>query len=479
MYKLSLFGLLAASFSCHAYYEAGPIEEPERCLETSPSYPNCNQVAIVKEKTPPREANVSDGRFVVHEWGTFTSLVDENGKTFTWYPLLGSKPLPRFVNSQWFQTVDGQWHWGKGWDFDAKTEPIQGTVRMETPVMYFYSDKERDLSVEVKFNNGYITEWFPHAAVPIQNPNVIKWNKVHLTPGAKEEYPSEDSGSEYYAARETDATPLVSTPPPRGDQSNVFFSNNKPPSVSEMIADGHANLNDLATQPQREKFLFYRGVGSFGVPLSAAIVSSTNDEQKLVLKNQQSEDIPGMILFMRKGDKIWFQVLDGMKQGESKPVTLNLTASPSGIEPVKEALISLLTEQNLYGREAKAMVKTWEEAWFEEGLRVFYIVPRPTTEKILPLSISEEADELERVLVGRIDVLTPELRKEIEASTKEILQLKLSPEQLASAPETQKLLARGRFVQPVIFALQNSTKDEDQKLAISTLLQELPRLQAK
>jgi hypothetical protein len=41
---------------------------------------------------------------------------------------------------------------------------LGGTVRMETPVLYFYSPRETTVSVKVSFAKGTITEWYPHAS---------------------------------------------------------------------------------------------------------------------------------------------------------------------------------------------------------------------------------------------------------------------------------------------------------------------------
>jgi hypothetical protein len=40
---------------------------------------------------------------------------------------------------------------------------LRGTVRMETPVMYFYSSHELEARVKVAFPHGLITEWYPQA----------------------------------------------------------------------------------------------------------------------------------------------------------------------------------------------------------------------------------------------------------------------------------------------------------------------------
>ena len=40
---------------------------------------------------------------------------------------------------------------------------LRGTIRMETPVLYFYSPRDVTVSARVAFSRGLITEWYPHA----------------------------------------------------------------------------------------------------------------------------------------------------------------------------------------------------------------------------------------------------------------------------------------------------------------------------
>ncbi|MFZ3368602.1 MAG: hypothetical protein WA239_15930, partial [Candidatus Sulfotelmatobacter sp.] len=61
---------------------------------------------------------------VAHEWGTFTSIAGRNGRAVRWMPLRGSTDLPRFVE----HFIDTQFKIG-----------LAGRIRMETPVLYFYS----------------------------------------------------------------------------------------------------------------------------------------------------------------------------------------------------------------------------------------------------------------------------------------------------------------------------------------------------
>ena len=55
--------------------------------------------------------------FVVHEWGTFTSISGTDNQVLEWTSYRGGAELPRFVHGSKLSAT--------------------GTVRMETPVVYF------------------------------------------------------------------------------------------------------------------------------------------------------------------------------------------------------------------------------------------------------------------------------------------------------------------------------------------------------
>src|SRR5205823_6868212 len=132
---------------------------------------------------------------------------------------------------------------------------LMGTVRMETPVLYFYASREATANVKVRFPKGVITEWYPRAAMSAFN-NTIDWHEVRISPASVPDFPVEPGWSHYYAARHTDAAPL-------------------------------------RVGSQNEKFLFYRGVGTFSLPLSAEIM----DDGKIVVKNLGADAISGIIFF--------------------------------------------------------------------------------------------------------------------------------------------------------------------------------------
>ena len=147
---------------------------------------------------------------VVHEWGTFTSIAGENGRAVQWLPQSGPTDLPDFVGRI---------------DCSLKGS-LSGTVRMETPVIYFYSPREMTVNVNVRFRQGVITEWFPRPARDSESTGndafrgEIAWTNVKVVPGAPRRFPVEREPNHYFVARETDAAPLR-WDPSRNDSCSI------------------------------------------------------------------------------------------------------------------------------------------------------------------------------------------------------------------------------------------------------------------
>src|SRR5205807_1391706 len=198
----------------------------------------------------------AENNLVVHEWGTFTSIAGKDGVALEWRPLNGPADLPKFVHT--IQEGDRGLR-------NAPKADLTAAVRMETPVIYFYSDNLMDVSVKVDFPKGKITEWHPQARLASAG---INWGRFKVMPGAPLNLPAEYSASHYFAARETDSAPI-----------QVCSTDGKP--------------------GQQEKFLFYRGVGTFDLPLSVKL-----DGDKLLLKNLSKNEIARLIIFENRGGKI-------------------------------------------------------------------------------------------------------------------------------------------------------------------------------
>src|SRR6185295_6554155 len=73
----------------------------------------------------------------------------------------------------------------------------------------------------------------------------------------------------------------------------------------------------------------------------------------------------------------------------------------------------ILIGQGLYPKEARAMIETWRDSWFEEGARIFYIVPNRAVDSILPLDIKPAPSQIARVFVGRMELITPAIEDDV------------------------------------------------------------------
>lgn len=331
---------------------------------------------------------------IVHEWGTFTSVTTADGQRQVWSPLTGPSDLPGFVYKSKQQTQFAQGDCVKcGWAY----------VRMETPVLYFYSERELSASVKVGFPQGSITEWYPQAR---EVGSGINWMNFTVKPGAMANFPIENAESHYYPARETDAAPLT-------------------------------------LGAEQEKFLFYRGIGNFDLPIKTRLAG-----EQVTVKNAGSEELTAAIVFENRGGQIGWRVVNSLK-GET---TVARPAVGQSVDALRGELQKLLAAQGLYEKEAAAMVKTWSDSWFEDGLRVFYIVPRKTTDAILPITITPAPTELNRVLVGRLEIITPEMELAIQSAAQKYLEG--TAESRAAA--LKALHPYGRFAEPTLRRLMEN-----------------------
>ena len=353
----------------------------------------------------PREtqANRRDvDQFAVHEWGTFTAVAASAGQTVQWRPLLGPSDLPDFVYS-YDHPQDGL----REPLTSAQTKGTQARVRMETPVLYFYVPEPMLVSAKVGFPEGQITEWYPRAASVGEDG--IDWGTFRVVPDTQVTLPNDGTKSHYYPARIADADPV-------------------------QVCSGEAL--------EHEGFLFYRGIGDFELSLGVTL-----DDRELTLTH--AAPVPVMI-FEREGDKVGFSLTDGQS-------IVQRPALDDNMHLVLTALYGVLIQQGLYEKEAAAMIETWKDQWFEEGLRAFYPLPAAETEAILPLTLDPRPAELVRVLVGRLEIITPQNEADVLAI--------LATD--AADVEVLTLLQRdhGRFAEPILASLAPESPRAERILA--------------
>jgi hypothetical protein len=340
--------------------------------------------------------------FFAHEWGTFTSIQGTDGVPLAWQSLV-ENDLPDFVYNR-TRAADAQL---LGAPLNPFTKgSIAATQRIETPVIYFYSLQPRTVDVRVDLPKGTITEWYPQISkfgpafgqtvTPFIDPqqrskSFIEWSKVQILPGSKAAFPDEKRPSHYYAARATDAAPIQVIPP-----------------ATQVI---QANGEGLP-KPQDEKFLFYRGVAHFPSPMMARATS----DQTVIMQNLLDQPLHHIFVIDQRNNDYAFSYhpeLAAKKELSADITTISSrTQRVTGREQLIQSMRKSLTAAGLFEKEAAAMVKTWEDSWFDEkGVRILYILPEKWVEATMPLKFTPAPTKIARVYVGRAELFTPKLEQ--------------------------------------------------------------------
>jgi hypothetical protein len=412
---------------------------------------------LVAAATRLLSADKTSNQYVAHEWGTFTSVQGGDGVLLEWQPLETSQ-LPKFVYN-WINP-------GAGRQLALTKATTLSLQRMETPVIYFYSASEQSVDVSVRFPQGVITEWYPQAseisrgalpplAAPTKigeekekpaatvasiKPNEVrkesyaKWGKIAIlperkNPDLKQTLPQDSSGSHYFAARMTDSDYLSS------------FAG--------------ANCSS-----EHEKFIFYRGVGNFDTPLRVTMSRAGT----ATLANAGRETLRHVFVLQLRDGTGNFHYVNRIDPGEQETVGLTPRSPMNPIEKVSHQLgqriAESLVKEGLYQREATAMVNTWKDSWFEqEGVRVLYVLPREWTDRVLPLTLKPAPRELTRVMVGRAEVITPEMQKTFAESLTKAIAGDLEARQNTIA----QMAKLGRFAEPAVrLVTKEATMQEKQ-----------------
>lgn len=330
-------------------------------------------------------------KFEAHEWGTFTSLVGSNG--ITQHGMYHEdEELPAFVHGFGVTQEDlrapipapvppprkpCRQKFCFGDEFFANNLITQ---KMETPVIYFYSDVKRDVTVNVKFPEGVVTDTYP---API---------RTSPTVGDIREAANGDTTFQVEVLPETQGmVPLVET-------GNIY---------------GHARnvaSNLVRTGKEQEKFIFYRGIGRF-----QPRISITSEAGNLQLNAARAADEPQALFLVHVSESGGSQLLNLGALKAGRPLTVaaetirGLREGKSGVGVGSQQslhLIAGLVQAGLKADEARAMVDTWEHGYLKvPGLRLLYILPKAEVDEILPLTMAPAPEKIVRAFVGRIEVM--------------------------------------------------------------------------
>lgn len=371
--------------------------------------------------------NLFAANLVVHEWGTFTSAQDSRGVLLDGI-YHEDEALPNFVyGREQFSKIKNSSKFllaCHGKPGCKRTEPTPvGTLlaaneKLETPVIYFYSKKPLTASIDVSFPGGIISQWFPNATTyspPIDQIQTLSQGQMSW---------------------------------------KVDILTDNSPTLPEVGADSiwapsrEVKSNPVRVGSETEKFIFYRGLGRFSVP-----VRITSSQTELVVSNPSPESISSAFVLEYTGESGSVLPLGQIDSHSDRSVKFsNLqkhrqTVS-SYITQVSKNIENALIQSGLYPDEALALVHTWTKSYFKtKGLRVLYILPRQWTDTILPMQIQPKPNELVRTLVGRIEVLTAQEEQEIS-------------DNLKRNPSFKEWTAElGRFAEPKLRRVIETSKD--------------------
>ena len=353
-------------------------------------------------------AGAQDPGLVVHEWGTFTTLQNEQGRELNAINI-DDEPVPEFVHnlsprllSPTFLT-DYQRTRMKGL---PRRHP-HVSMRLETPVVYFYPPADTPeplvVDVSVRFRGGWLTEFYPDA---------------------RADAPGLGRGFDFGELERSTVSSL------RWDRLRVGTEGRGPETSAHVWTTPRLDEAAAVTTAagQSEGYLFYRGVANQRAPLRVVTDGDTgraslhaNFGELSVLGEVRVRgawlvdvDDAGLVAYRTQPA---FTVT-----GDEVPVVARVETSfaaedfrAGNLDRLRREMQRELVADGLFENEAAAMLATWNRAYFESaGQRLFFVVPRQWTDHYLPLEIPAAAS-IERVMMARIELVTPRQRQLLEA----------------------------------------------------------------
>jgi hypothetical protein len=348
-----------------------------------------------KETLPP-----PPGGFTLHEWGTFTSVSGSDGVLLPGVER-SEEALPSFTYAHEAMhhnnSIAVPFSKGIAWQ-----RPLANvTVRMETPVIYFYTREPFQAQVEVGFKGGTISQWYPQRSggeslpalkrnekgLPLQAENTLDFAKGYngsIAWDVKVEPPGPDAFGRVF----------------RGGETPGWLHPRQPDSALVSTKDG-----------ETEKYLFYRGLGRLDPPVRFMATDTT-----LKVVNGGAELLQHYLIFDMngKGEARWMRPVPvpAMKDFVTPLPGHWPDYRADWQKPLYENAAMMLTLAGLTRQEADGMLQTWWSSYFgKPGLRVFWVVPAGYVNEVLPLKVTPAPRETVRVILGRTEILTPQFEK--------------------------------------------------------------------
>ncbi len=172
-----------------------------------------------------------------------------------------------------------------------------------------------------------------------------------------------------------------------------------------------------------------------------------------------------------EGERGAYMYLPGLKPGQQAsgviPSMGTARPLPEFTPIIADDLAARLVESGLYAKEARAMVNTWKTSYFQgDGIRVLFVLPRSWTDAFIPMRIAPWPRETVRVMVGRLELLSPDHERRAEDAVRDLASGDLE----ASCRAFAFLRDQGRYVEPIVRRVAATTRDENVRTLCRRLL---------
>ena len=344
---------------------------------------------------------------IVHEWGTITTQHGPDGTPQGRLNRISpAELLPPFVHR--YEPKQTQ---GDPKKSLAKSPVTPGrpdvTMRLETPVIYFYPPKGAGYSpvfdVSVKFRGGIMNEFYPAAEASVE----VDFDRINskMQAGVIKSWDGTVLDNYVVGALRWSGISLRETVSLPQTQSDVWLAPRRVRSAGVVMPSGEG-----------ERYLFYRGVAHLDALVQTELSPSevrVRAPQRLTWLNESSMAIPNLWLVdirsngtaaFREHGKIVMAKNAISTELVSLPLFSDQDYAATKVGDLRQSMKRALIAAGLFEDEADAILETWKESYYRNpGLRIFYLVPSEWIAYFLPLRISVP-HQLTRVLIGRIDL---------------------------------------------------------------------------
>lgn len=345
---------------------------------------------------------VAQAPLIVHEWGTLTTRHTPSGEALGRLNRIdASDVLPEFVHR--FEPAqaraDSQQAFGKSPVTPGRPDV---TMRLETPVIYFYGSSGRVFDLRVQMRGGILNEFYPRAEAAVTRDSGRLGAKI----AAQVLKATDPINLDNYLLGTLDWNRIALDATARAPQTGVAI----------WTAPRNVAASRLTVGGEGEHYLFYRGVAHLDALLSTRHSKTTvwlSGPRTVHWLPEESMTIPRVWLVdVRADGQLAFATRANLVIAKSAP-SRQLVEMPAGkwehapahTSSLRQSMKSELVRGGLYDDEAEAMLAAWNVSYFQKpGLRVFYIVPSQWLAYFLPLELSVP-HEATRVFIGRIDLV--------------------------------------------------------------------------